>query len=190
MPAATATVMPADKAPDKISRELLLSHDTFILAMDLDETALAEMWVVKHLDTRSAEERAADEPVPKLQEFGNMLDLRSLRKQSVVVALVRGKGKRGGRSPILPFVKAEGGERVTDPADPELLVSEIVVCRPVYAKEHWEDSGSRYGGKLKLESFVSALGEAVTPACPKFTDAASRSAKSGEFPSEMVLRWS
>lgn len=176
MPAAQPAVVVQPTEP-KLDRELLMSRDTIILAMDHDETSLAEMWVQRTLGE------------DKLSEFLNLLDLRSLRKPNVVIALVRGKGLKRGRTPALGYYKAEGGERVTEAADADKLVDEMVVCKPVFAKDHWEDGTSaRYGGKLRLEQFVSALGEAITPACVKFVDAASRS--KGEFPSEMVLRWS
>lgn len=182
MTAAAAVV----KDKDVVRRELFLNPNTIILAMDLDETAIAEAWVLKYFP--APPEANPDERPEILERFLNMLDLRSLRKQSVVIPLVRGKNKRGGRTNALGWYKAEGGERVTEVVETDKLVDEIVVCTPIFCDKCWEDSGSRYGGKLQQSAFCEALGIAATPACLKFLDVASR--KNGELPSELVLRWS
>jgi hypothetical protein len=177
------------KTKDEISRELFLNPNTMILAMDLDETAIAEAWVLKYFPPPPDADPDARPEI--LDRFCNMLDLRSLRKQSVVIPLVRGKGKRGGRTNALGWVKAEGGERVTEPAETDDLIDEIFVCKPIHCDKYWEDSGSRYGGKLRESEFCEALGIAVGGpggAMLKFLDVASR--KLGERPSELVLRWS
>lgn len=179
MTAAAAVV----KDKDVVKRELFLNPNTIILAMDLDETAIAEAWVLKYFPPAEGEER------PEIiDRFLNMLDLRSLRKQSVVIPLVRGKNKRGGRTNALGWYKAEGGERVTEAVETDKLVDEMVVCTPIHCEKFWEDSTSRYGGKLRSAEFCEALGIAATPATLKFLDVASR--KNGELPSELVLRWS
>jgi hypothetical protein len=187
MPSAAAVV---PKAAETVSKELFLNPNTIILAMDLDETAIAEAWVLKYFP--APPEENPDERPEILDRFLNMLDLRALRKQSVVIPLVRGRNKRGGRTNALGWYKAEGGERVTQPADTDVLVDEIAVCKPIHCEKYWEDSSSRYGGKLKTPEFCSALGEAVSGgigsgATLKFLDVASR--KNGELPSELVLRW-
>lgn len=169
-------------------RALFENPNTIILSMDQDETSISEAWMLKHFGGDDENDR------PEVMDrFVNMLDLRSLRKQSVVIALVRGRMKRGGRTNALGWYKAEGGERVTEAAPTEKLIEEVSVCTPIHCAEYWEDSGGRYGGRLKYAEFTSKLGELVSSpigagACLKFLDVAARI--KGEVPTEVVLRWS
>ena len=171
MPAAAAK----EPARPVIPKEVIDAPDTWLFAMDLDETRIAEEWAEKHLPEKE-----------KSKRFTNLIDLRMLHEDSVVIPLVRRPGS-SKRLTLLETFKAQDGERLSVETDLDKLLDEMQMCGLIYCKEHWDASASRYGGKLRQSSFMEQLGIVISPAMPKLLDVASR--KNGEFASELVMRW-
>lgn len=178
----------APGAPTAEQRELFLNPHTIILAMDQDETTIAEAWMLKHFGDPNDENVRPE----VLERFVTQLDLRSLRKQSILIALVRGRTKRGGRTNQLGWYKSDTGERVTELVTTDKLVDEISVCTPLKCEDYWEDTGGRYGGRLRSPEFCSQLAQNTSSSIGSgarllFLDTSAR--VKGEVPTEFALRW-
>lgn len=180
--------------------KLINNPETWVLLPEAEyETELAIEWMERFFPEK-LERRAM--PVIKLSR---------LDKESIVVALLRGRGgfvpsseelAAGGKPffrsettkarkpPTPPFeTKAGTDGRLFDVRrDPELLLKELFFSAPVHCEKHWSPEGGwRYGGQLALPGFLEEFGTKIAPYyAVGFKDGNAR--KSGERPDELYLK--
>lgn len=154
------------------------SAQTWILMPESEpEAALCEEWVAEHCPVKIAQGAIVQ-----------TLDLAQLRPDDSVICMVRGKDKR--RPLTRMEITVVQGENISTERPTEELLSQMVLTRPVFCKDHWVMGGpagmGRAGGRLNYATFLEAIGKLCTPLSPRRLD--SNSCKGSDEARMLVLR--